>query len=393
MKRLVLAWLVLSVAGTALAQRSLPIPRFEDGPWLLESSERDTRFRVSVFADDLVRPWSIAFLPSGEILVTERPGRLRVIRDGVLDPNPVPGIPDVRAQQLGGLLDIALHPEFADNSLVYLTYSKAVDYGVTTALARGRWDGRRLVDTEDVFVAEAPGGDRVAGSRIAFAPDGTLYMTVGGAGAPEDRRAQDLGNDAGKILRLNDDGSVPQDNPFVGQEGVRPEIYSYGHRNPLGLFIHPTTGVLWASEQGPQGGDEVNIILPGRNYGWPIVTYGRDYSGLPAADQPWRGDLEPPEIFWVPSIATTGGTFYTGDGFPAWRGNLFVGGMTEARIAQTGQVQRIVFNENGEIRREAFFREFRQRIRDIRQGPDGLLYVLTDEEDGLILRMEPAPAP
>jgi aldose sugar dehydrogenase len=390
-KTLLLACLALSVTGIGYGQRSLPLPRLEDGPWLFESSERNTRFLVSVFADDLVRPWSIAFLPSGEILVTERPGRLRVIRNGVLDPSPVGGIPEVLAQQLGGLLDIALHPDFANNALVYLTYSKAVDYGGTTALARGRWDGRRLVDTEDVFVAAAPGGDRVAGSRVIFAPDGTLFMTVGGAGAPNDRRAQDLGNDAGKILRLNEDGSIPPDNPFVGQEGARPEIYSYGHRNPLGLFIHPTTGTLWASEQGPQGGDEVNIIRPGRNYGWPLVTYGRDYDGLPVSDQPWRGDLEPPEIFWVPSIATTGGTFYTGDMFPAWQGDLFVGGMTEARIPQTGQIQRIVFNENGEIRREAFLREFRQRIRDIRQSPDGLLYVLTDEDDGLILRMEPAP--
>lgn len=380
---------VLTTTAIVDAQRALPTPRFEDGPWLLETSERNTRVTVSVFTSGLERPWSIAFLPTGEILVTERPGRLRVIRDGRLDPDPVAGIPDVSAEQLGGLLDIALHPDFARNQLVYLTYSKEVEYGFTTALARGRWDGRALRDTEDVFVADAPGGDRVAGSRLTFAPDGTLYMTVGGAGAPGDERAQDLGNDAGKILRLNDDGTIPEDNPFVGRKGAKPEIYSWGHRNPLGLFVHPVTGALWASEQGPQGGDEVNIIRSGRNYGWPIVTYGRDYDGRPVGDQPWREDMEAPEIFWVPSIATTGGTFYTGNQFPAWQGNLFVGGMTEARIAQTGQVERIVFNDNGEIRRESLLREFRKRIRDIRQGLDGLLYVLTDEPEGMILRIAP----
>jgi glucose/arabinose dehydrogenase len=362
-----------------------------DGPWTFDTFEPNTRIRVSVVAKGLSHPYGMAFLPDGNILVTERPGRLRIIRQGVLDPNPAAGVPTVRAVELGGLLDIALSPSFAEDHLVYMTYSKATDKGVATSVARGRWDGTALVDTADVFVTDPSGGKRVAGSRLIFGRDGNLFFSVGGAGENNDTRAQQPGSDAGKILRVRPDGTIPQDNPFVGKAGYRPEIYSMGHRNPTGFAIHPDTGVLWAGEQGPQGGDEVNIILPGKNYGWPIVSYGRDYDGTFMTEQPWRADFQAPVIFWVPSIANAGMTFYTGDKFPAWKGNLFVAGMVEARIPNSGQVQRIVLNKNGEIRREAFFRDFRQRMRDVRQSPDGYLYILTDEDPGVVLKIEPTP--
>jgi glucose/arabinose dehydrogenase len=361
-----------------------------EGPWVFETFEPATRIRVSVVTRGLDHPWSMAWLPSGDMLITERRGRLRLFRDGVLDAEPVDGVPEVLPAGLGGLLDIALDPEFDRNQRVYFTYTKVQEDDLTTALARGRFDGEALVDVEDVFLARNAGG-RGAASRILFGADGALYMSIGGAGAPGDERSQDPLSHKGKLLRLTPEGAPPADNPFVGREGYLPEIFSMGHRNQEGLALHPSTGAVWASEQGPQGGDEVNIIEAGANYGWPVVTYGREYDGRPASDQPWRADLKAPEIFWVPSIATSGLAFYTGDAFPGWKGNLFAGGMVEARIAGTGQLQRIVFNENGEVRREALLRDLHQRIRDVRQGPDGLLYLLTDEAEGALLRIEPAP--
>jgi glucose/arabinose dehydrogenase len=364
-----------------------------DGPWTFDTYEPDTPIRVTVIAKGLSHPFSIAFLPDGNLLVTERSGRLRIIRDGVLEPEPITGIPAVKATQAGGLLDLALSPTFAEDRLVYLTYSKATDKGTATAVARGRWDGAALVGAQDIFVADPSGGiGRVANSRLIFGRDGNLFVTVGGAGADGDRRAQDPGNYAGKILRLRPDGSVPPDNPFVGKPAYRPEIYSLGHRNPTGLAIHPATGALWESEAGPQGGDEVNIILPGRNYGWPVVTYGRNYDGSRLTEQPGGEGFEAPLLFWVPSITSAGLTFYTGNAFPAWHGNLFVAGLIEGRLRGAGLVQRIVLSEHGELRRESFFRGLEQRFRDIRQGPDGLLYALTDEDPGDVLRIEPAEA-
>jgi len=372
------------------AQEARTRPPLKDGPWTFDTFEPNTRIRVSIVAKGLSHPYGMVFLPDGDILVTERPGRLRIIRHGVLDPKPISGIPQVKAAELGGLLDLALSPRFPEDHLVYMTYSKATDKGVATSVARGRWDGTSLVDTADVFVTDPSGGKRVAGSRLIFGRDGNLFFSVGGAGENGDMRAQEPGSDAGKMLRVHPDGTIPPDNPFVGKAGYRPEIYSMGHRNPTGLAIHPETGALWEGEQGPQGGDEVNIIQPGKNYGWPVVTYGRDYDGTFMTKQPWRADFEIPMIFWVPSIANAGMTFYTGDKFPAWKGNLFVAGMVEARIPNSGQIQRIVLNKDGEIRREAFFREFRQRIRHVSESPDGYLYVLTDEDPGVVLKIEPA---
>jgi glucose/arabinose dehydrogenase len=385
----VAATLVIECPGAALAQRQTIT--LGEGPWSFDTYEPDTRIKVTVLARPLSHPWSLAFLPNGDILVTERAGRLRLVRDGKLLPDPVADMPEVSSAPLAGLLDLALHPDFAQNGLVYFSYSKPIGDVVANALGRGRWTGARLVDIEDVFVTDDYGERRGGAARILFDTDSTLFMTSGGAGQEGDRRSQDLRTDVGKLLRLRDDGGVPEDNPFVGVAGARPEIYSYGHRNQLGLALNPETGALFAAEQGPQGGDEINIIEPGGNYGWPIVTYGRNYDGTRASKQPWREEFIGPQIFWVPSIAASGMTFYSGDAFPAWKGNLFVGGMVEARIPQTGQIQRIVFNENGEIRRESLLRELRQRIRDVRQGSDGLLYALTEETDGALLRIEPAP--
>ena len=383
-------------AHAALAQNAPRRPPLGEGPWTYTTFENGgTPIRVSVAARGLSHPWGMAWLPSGDLLITERAGRLRRLRGGVLDPESLGGIENLGIDRL---FDVALHPDFARNTLVYFTYVKRAPhpdggdaYWATTALARGRLTGGALAGVEDVFLADAwrplPGGD---GARILFAPDGTLFMTSSHRRDPDD--PQDLSNHVGKILRLNDDGSVPTDNPFVERPGQAPEIYSYGHRTMLGLAFHPGTGALWETENGPQGGDEVNIIAPGENYGWPLATYGREYDGTKATATPWIAGMQGPELFWVPSIAASGLTFYTGDAIPAWQGNLFVGAMTVARVPGTGHLQRIVFAENGgEIRRETLLADLRQRIRDVRQGPDGFLYLLTDEDEAALLVVEPAP--
>ena len=281
-------------------------------------------------------------------------------------------------------MDIALHPKFAENGFVYLTYTKPTsDAQTTIALSRGHWNGSALTDSRDIFVA-GPGTN--GASRIAFGRDGLLFMTTGGV----NNGAQDPNSHAGKVLRLRDDGSVPGDNPFVGKPGYKPEVYSLGHRNALGLAVHPGTGEVWENENGPNGGDEINIIRPGGNYGWPIVSYGRTYPGPRQSEQPWQPGFEQPIVFWVPSIAISGMAFYTGDRLPKWKGDVFVGGQRTGEIPGTGHLERILFNENmEELRRESLLVELRQRIRDVRQGPDGLLYLLTDADDGAVLRIEP----
>jgi glucose/arabinose dehydrogenase len=362
------------------------------GPWNYTTYEKNTKIRVSVAARGLAHPWGLVFLPNGDMLVTERPGRVRLIHNGVVTPAP---IADLSALSVDVLFDIALHPDFANNGFVYLTYIKkgkapnggGNGYWATTALARGKFDGKLLAGVQDVFVADAwqplNGGD---GSRVAFGPDGKIYLSSSHRRNPD--APQDLNSDVGKILRLNDDGSIPKDNPFVGKPGAKPEIYSLGHRTVLGLTFKPGTNELWETENGPQGGDEVNVIKAGKNYGWPLVTYGRDYDGkrLPG---PSRDAFEAPELFWVPSVTASGILFYSGDKIPAWKGNLFLGSMTVGRLPGTGNLQRIVFNENGEQRRESLLTDLHQRIRDVRQGPDGLLYLLTDENDGAVLKIEP----
>jgi glucose/arabinose dehydrogenase len=391
----VIALLTFAPLPDGQAQFGPPANPLGDGPWIYDTSERGMPpVRVSVVTKGLSHPWAMAFLPNGDMLITEREGDLRILRDGVLDPEPVEGLPDFSIDRF---FDIALHPDFETNRLVYFTYIKSGErpdgsegYWATTALARGRFDGQRLTDMEEVFVADAAwaplgGGD---GSRVVFAPDGTLYLASSHRRDPE--APQNTESLIGKIIRLNDDGSIPDDNPFVGQAGYRPEIFSYGHRTVLGLTIHPETGDVWETENGPQGGDEVNRLQAGQNFGWPIATYGREYDGTVASETPRPEGMVPPELFWVPSITASGIMFYSGDRFPAWQGNLFVGAMTVGRIQGTGHIERIVFADNGgELRREQMLNDLKQRVRDIRQGPDGLIYLITDENEAALLKMEP----
>ena len=386
---------VCLAVGVASAQENgerrpgVPPRPLPDGPVVLDSAEYG-RIRVVAVARGLERPWGLAFLPDGSQLVTERPGRLRRVVGGVLEPEPITGVPEVHAEGIAGLMDIALHPEFAANRLLYLTYTKPQPAGPTVALARARLEGGALADLEDLVVLDPPGS---GASRIGFGPDGMLYMTVGGAfqSSPENAlRAQDPNDLLGKVLRLRDDGTAPDDNPFVGRSDHRPEIYSLGHRNHQGLAFQPGTGALWVSEHAPQGGDEVNVIEAGRNYGWPIVSYSRQYTGQRVTEAPWRPGMELPAILWVPSIAPSGLAFYDGERFPDWQGNLFAGSLRFGGLPRTGHLERIVLNDAGqELRREWLLAELRQRIRDVRSGPDGLLYVLTDADDGALLRIEP----
>jgi glucose/arabinose dehydrogenase len=373
------------VALNGQARRdSPPLPSL---PQTLFTAEHQVR--VSAVATGLSHPWSLAFLPNGDMLVTERAGRLRIIRNGVLDPQPIAGVPATRAAVLGGLLDVALHPRFAENRLLYLTYTKAENNLTTTALARAHLDDKALTDLKENVVANNWSKSTTNyGGRIAFDRNGFLFLTIGERQEPE--RAQNGRDHGGKVLRLRDDGGAPADNPFAGKADYAPEVYSVGHRSPQGLAVHPETGAIWENEHGPLGGDEINIVLPGRNYGWPLVTFGNDYDGKKIAESSSRADLEAPFLYFVPSIAISGMAFYTGDRFPAWKGNLFVGAMFEGRTRGTGHLRRITFNEGRAIQREPILIELRQRIRDVRQGPDGLLYVLTDEDNGAVLKVEPA---
>ena len=375
----------------------VPVPPLGDGPWVLDTAEQH-QIRVSVVTRGLEHPWAIAFLPDGGMLITERPGRLRLVRDGVLDPQPISGVPDVRTDGNGGLMDVAIHPEFAENGLVYLTYTKRANDGRgSPTLARGRLEGHALHDVADLVVTQPFHGNSGLNGRVAFGHDGKIYMSTGGRILSPDgellNAPQDPASLRGKVLRLNDDGSVPDDNPFVNEPGYRPEIYTIGHRNTLGLMLHAETGNIWQHENGPNGGDELNVLLPGRNYGWPLMSFGRLYPGARVSQHPTRDGYESPAVVWLPAIAAAGMAVYTGDQFPAWRGNVFVGSLRQGGIPGTGHLQRIVFNEKlEELRRESMLRELRQRIREVRQGPDELLYVLTDhDDDGALLRIEPAP--
>lgn len=389
-----LAALALLSAGSLIAQQSqpigVPVRPLGDGPFVFDTAEQH-KILVSVVAKGLSHPWSLAFLPDRDILVTERPGRLRLIHNGKLDPQPVRGVPQVYAVQLAGLMDVALHPDFARNQLVYLTYNKpGPNKQVAIALARGRFEDGALVGVRDIFVANwLPESANGFNSRIAFGRDGMIYVSNGDSNSDA---AQDPNSNRGKIMRLRDDGSIPPDNPFVGRAGYKPEIYSLGHRNSLALIVNPVNGELWNNENGPDGGDEINVIRRGKNYGWPVVSYGRWYEGPRVSEVPWKEGFEQPLVFWVPSIAVSGMAVYTGDRFPAWRNNVFVGSMRTGEIPGTGHLERIVFNSKWEeLRRETMLTELHQRIRDVRQGPDGLLYLLTDEDAGAMLRIEPAP--
>jgi glucose/arabinose dehydrogenase len=392
--------------GQGRGRGPAPVDTLGAGPWDLAAG-RGARIHVSVVTKGLDHPWGIAFLPDPSTppgaglnaLVTERPGRLRLIKNGVLDPTPIGPMPEMLATGLGGLLDVSLHPRFAQNRLIYLTYSKPGPGAgnATTAVMRAKWDGgSTLTEAKDILVADAyhggPGSPQGLGpasgsygSRLAWDRAGFLYVSLGDRNYPP--ASQNPASHIGKILRLRDDGSVPADNPFVSKPGYKPEIYSLGHRNPLGLYIHPTTGDLWSTEEGPQGGDELNKIEMGKNYGWPRTSLGRNYDGTRVGEGFSAPGLEDPVVFWVPAIAISGLSFYDGDKFPAWKGNAFVGGMRN----NTGQhIQRVQFNAKGEpTGREIFLGELKQRIREVKPGPDGFLYAITDETFGAVIKIEP----
>ena len=358
-----------------------------------QSVEHD--FRVVTVAEDIQHPWSIAFLPDGDMLFTQRTGELRIVRDGELLPDPVAGVPETRVINQGGLQEIAVHPDFENNRIVYVSYSKPNGSRGTTALIRARFENDRLEDVEEIFEADAwneRGGH--FGAKIAFDEDGYLFMSVGDRQSPptgnlEKHPAQDLTTHFGTIVRLMDDGSVPQDNPFVGDPNVRPEIWSYGHRNPQGLAFHPETGDLWSTEHGPQGGDELNLILPGVNYGWPVIGYGVNYrSGTRIHPSGEREGMEQPKTFWIPSIGASGLMIYDGDAFPEWRGDIFAGGLA----ATHRRLSRITVDGGRVMTRESLLHDV-FRIREVRQGPDGFIYLATDNRAGGltdIVRLEPA---
>jgi glucose/arabinose dehydrogenase len=384
----------LLVVQNSNAQVGVSAPPPPSEPIILGTAEIP-QIRIVPIATGLHHPWGMAFRDNGDILITERDnGTLRVVRNGELLPQDIPGVPEIYSNSdRAGLMDVALHPE--DDSVVYLTYTKSFEFEgeteQTVSLARGRLVENQLVGVEEIFTAK--GLDRgIAASRMMFMPDGKLLMSMGGSyvflGTGD--YAQDPMVHFGKVLRLNPDGSVPDDNPFVGDDAYLPEIYSMGHRNQLGMAIHPETGEIWATENGPQGGDEANIIRPGANYGWPLASYSRQYRGDKVSETPWLAEFEDAEVVWWPSIAPSGTIFYTGERFPQWQGNLFVGSMMEGRLPQTGHLQRIVFNSRGqEIRRESLLRELKQRVREVQEGPDGYIYLLTEEENGALLRIEP----
>jgi len=349
-------------------------------------------YRVVTVADGLIQPWSIAFLPGGDALITERPGRLRILRQGQLLPQAVEGVPKVFHSSQGGLLEVMPHPDFASNRLIYLSFSKpgATDEQATTTLVRGRFDGTTLTGVQQLFEAVTQGRNHFGG-KIAFDRNGYLFLTLGDRQVPpegnlEAHPAQDLSNHHGKLIRLHDDGRVPGDNPFVNRAGARPEIWSYGHRNVQGLAVHPQSGDIWTNEHGPQGGDELNLVQPGRNYGWPVIGFGVMYTtGRAIHAGTHREGMEQPAQVWVPSIGISGAMFYTGDRFPEWRGSLFVGGMARPRLARLTLDGRRIVSEETLVPQMG-------RVRDVRQGPDGDIYLVTDNREGKptpILRLEP----
>jgi len=376
-----------------------PVP-LGDGPYVFDTAEQHG-IRVDVVARGLVHPFSLSFLPNGDALISERGLALRLVEHAtsahgaMLVPEPISGAPAPAETRGAGISEVAVAPDFATSRLIYFTYNRAGTPNpnagpqerppAAVTLARGRLEGRRLVGVEEIFEGEMKPG--ASGSRLAFGPNDMLYMTTG---APFDDRAQKIDNVYGKVLRLHTDGSIPSDNPFVGRPGARPEVFTLGHRDQLGLTVHPATGAVLAAEHGPNGGDEVNLILPGRNYGWPEYSFGRNYEGPRISAVPLGENTEQPLILWLPSIAPTGLTFYDGDAIPAWRGNLFLGSSRRGEIPQTGGLERVVLNDDlEELRRETLLTQLHLRIRDVRQGPDGLIYVITDEDDGALLRISP----
>jgi glucose/arabinose dehydrogenase len=384
---------LLKLAGTALlAAAAAGVNAQSD---VYHAANHD--YTVATVAEDLIQPWSMAWLPGGDMLITEKPGRLRVVRDGNLLPEAVPGVPDVFYEGQGGLFDVLPHPNFNDNRWVYLTYSKETEGSSATAIARGRFENDRLTNVVEIFEAQAVGFGHYGG-KIVFDDEGYMFLTLGDRMAPpvgdeaalRAHPAQDLSNHQGVVVRLNDDGTVPNDNPFVGQSGMLPEIWSYGHRSPQGLAIHPETGDLWESEHGPQGGDEINRIEPGNNYGWPVVGRGANYGafGRPIHVGISEEGMVQPAQFWVPSIATSGLMVYTGDKFPMWYGNIFSGSLVGEQLARL----QLSDDYSSVVVEETLVYDI-GRIRDVRQGLDGYIYLAVSDRNGdptSVVRLEPA---
>ncbi|MBB4613969.1 PQQ-dependent sugar dehydrogenase [Novosphingobium taihuense] len=379
----------------------------EDREYRFDSAEQHG-VSARVIARGLSHLYSLAFLPDGDALLVERGSRLRLLRGAISDkPDLVAdglgGVPDYSRQEhvhpddVLGIQDIALHPGFASNRLIYLTYNKPMAFDakagrltVATILARARLDGMRLVEMKDLMTGEPVIG--AGGSRIQFGRDGLVHVSVGALSTGDIMSAQRVDNIYGKVLRLNDDGTPASGNPFARRKGARAEILTYGHRDPLGMAIDPQGGALLASEHGPQGGDELNQILPGRNYGWPISTYGNEYGGSPLPHAPVKAGTQGPNMVWLPAIAPSGIAFYSGERFARWKNNLFIASARRGQINGTGALIRVVFNDKlQELRQEVLFDGLHQRFKDVRQGPDGLLYAVTDEDNAVVLRLAPAP--
>ena len=370
---------IFLLAAAALLPALVPPARAQ------AEKSQEHAFRVVRIAEGLEHPWGLAFLPDGRMLVTERAGRLRVIgQNGRLEAGAVSGLPAIAVTGQGGLLDVAVHPRFAENRLVYLSYAARGEGGVGTEVARGRLAGSRLEELQVVFRQQPKGRTgHHFGSRLVFDREGHLYITLGDRG--EQERAQRPGDHAGSVIRVHDDGRVPADNPFVGRPGWKPEKYTLGNRNMQGAALHPETGRLWVHEHGPQGGDEINVIRPGANYGWPVITYGVNYGiGTKIGEGTRKAGMEQPIYYWVPSIAPSGMAFYTGDAFPRWKGHLFVGALRDQMLV------RLALDGEKIVKEERMLKGALGRIRDVRAGPDGYLYLLTDEPNGALVRLEPA---
>ena len=389
----------LTASSTGMWAQTAPAGAPAAAPPAEFGTQTGQRIRVTAVANGLVHPWSIGFVDASTMLVTEQPGRVRVVRDGVLLPDPALVLPKPPMGN-DALHFIAVHPRVAQNGLIYFSYPKAVDGKNTLAVSRGKFDGKTVQDVKEIFVAEAWETSGNTAGRVFFGPGEMLFVTVGDRDrlcctGTEDNslrmKAQSLDNHVGKTLRLKDDGTVPPDNPFVGRAGAKPEIYTYGHRNGYGLTVHPETGEVWQAEIGPLGGDEVNILLPGHNYGWPLVSMGRNYTGSLVSEEPFfRKGMDNARMFWVPSISPSSLMFYNGDRFKGWKGSLFVGALT------TRSLIRVSFNQPSQAeRREVLLGDFRQRIRDVVLGPDGNIYVATEgatggtASDGMVLKIEP----
>ncbi len=355
-------------------------------PALAEGRHFDSRaaaFTVVSEARGLEHPWGLAFLPDGRKLVTERPGRLRIVgTDGSLS-EPLEGVPDVADRGQGGLLDVAVHPRFEETGWIYLSYSGSGGGGSRTEVARGRLTDAGLEEVEVIFAAEPKTrGGRHFGSRLVFAPDGRLFVSLGDRGSHMDQ-AQNPGNHIGTVVRLEDDGGVPPDNPMLDREDARPEVFSYGHRNVQGMALNPWSGEIWSHEHGPRGGDEVNILKAGANYGWPAITYGIDYSGAIISEETEAEGMEQPLVYWDPSIAPSGMAFYDGEAFPGWQGDLLVGALKDRHL------RRLDLDGEEVVDQEILIQNLQERIRDVRVGPEGFVYLLTDSPDGQVLRLEP----